>query len=169
MRVRRWAFTVGVVLLAAILQVVVVNRIPLPLGHPDLLILVVIGMALVSGPERGALVGFLAGVVGDFLPPAGHIAGRLAFAYTVVGFVVGLFADPDGTPVIRTILLVAGASAGGVLLYSGVGALLGDARVTASSTLHLVIATVVYDVILAPFVVPLVSSVARRVEPVGSR
>jgi hypothetical protein len=29
--------------------------------------------------------------------------------------------------------------------------------------------TVVYDVILAPFVVPLVSAAARRLEPAGTR
>jgi rod shape-determining protein MreD len=166
---RRLVFQVAVVLVAAILQVVVVNRLPLPWGHPDLLVLVVVAIALASGPERGAILGFFAGLTADLLPPAGHIAGREAFVYTLVGFLAGLFDDPEETSVVTTILVVAGASAVAVLVYAGIGGLLGDARVTGETTVHLLVATVVYDVVLAPFVVPPVSAMARRLEPVGSR
>jgi rod shape-determining protein MreD len=166
---RRIAYRLVIVFVAAVLQVVVVNRLPLPGGHPDLLVLIVVGIGLASGSERGAMFGFFAGFVADVLPPAGHIAGRLAFAYTIVGYLAGLVGDPDETPVLTTILAVAGGSAAAVLLYSGVGALLGDVRITGPTTERLLLATVVYDVVLAPFVVPLVSAVARRLEPVGSR
>ena len=64
------------------------------------------------------------------MPPAAHIAGRLAFAYTVVGYVAGLLEDPEETSVLTTILVVAGGSAAAVLLYAAVGGLLGDARVS---------------------------------------
>jgi rod shape-determining protein MreD len=166
---QRVGFRMLVVLAAAILQVVVVNRLHLPLGHPDLLVLVVIAFALASGPQRGALLGFFAGLFADVTPPAGHIAGRLAFAYTIVGYLAGLLDDPEETSVITTILVVAGGSGAVVLLYSAVGGLLGDARVTPSATLHTALATVVYDVVLAPFVIPLVAGFARRLEPAGSR
>ena len=165
----RIGLRVIVVFVAAILQVVVINRLPLPEGHPDLLVLVVIAFAFASGSQRGAMLGFFAGLVADFLPPAGHIAGRLAFAYTIVGYGAGLLEDPEETSVLTTILVVAGGSAAAVLLYAGVGGLLGDARVTPSATVHSLIATVVYDVVLAPFVVPPVSALARRLEPAGSR
>jgi len=115
------------------------------------------------------MFGFFAGFVADVLPPAGHIAGRLAFAYTLVGYLAGLLDDPEETSVFTTILVVAAGSATVVLVYSGIGALLGDVRITAHSTIHSLIPTVVYDVVLAPFVVPLVSAVARRLEPAGSR
>ena len=49
------------------------------------------------------------------------------------------------------------------------GGLLGDAHISAGATLHALAGTVVYDVVLAPFVVPLVSGVARRFEPAGPR
>jgi rod shape-determining protein MreD len=166
---QRIALRVVLVFAAAILQVVVVNRLPLPGGQPDLLVLVVIGIAFASGAERGAMFGFFAGFVADILPPAGHIAGREAFAYTVVGYGAGLFANPDGTSVITTILVVAVGSAGVVLLYDALGGLLGDARVTPEEVVHSLVGTVVYDVLLAPFVVRPVSALARRLEPVGPR
>ena len=169
MTTRRIAYRLVIVFAAAILQVVVINQIPLPGGHPDLLVLVVVAIALASGPERGAMFGFFAGFVADVLPPAGHIAGRLAFAYTLVGYLAGLLDDPEETSVFTTILVVAAGSATVVLVYSGIGALLGDVRITGHSTIHSLVPTVVYDVVLAPFVVPLVSAVARRLEPAGSR
>jgi rod shape-determining protein MreD len=166
---QRVGLRIVVVVLAAILQVVVVNKWDLPGGHPDLLVLVVVAFGLVSGPQRGAIVGFWAGLLADLMPPAAHIAGRLAFAYTIVGYIAGLLEDPEENRVTTTILVVAGGSAAVVVFYAAVGGLLGDARVTADTTLHSLIATVVYDVVLAPFVVPLVASVARRLEPVGPR
>jgi rod shape-determining protein MreD len=162
---RRIGLRVVVVLVAEVLQVVVVNRLPLPLGHPDLLVLVVVAFALVSNPQSGATLGFFAGLAADLLPPAGHIAGRLAFAYTIVGYLAGLLADREETSVFTTILAVAGGSMAAVLFYAGIGGLLGDARVSASTTAHALIAVVVYDVVLAPLVVPLVGGVARRLEP----
>jgi rod shape-determining protein MreD len=166
---QRIGFRIVIVFVAAIFQVVVINKLPLPGGHPDLLVLVVVAIAFSSGSQRGAMFGFFAGFVADVLPPAGHIAGRLAFAYTIVGYGAGLLEDPEETSVLTTILVVAGGSAAAVLLYAGVGGLLGDARISAGATAHSLVATVVYDVVLAPFVVPIVSSVARRMEPVGPR
>jgi rod shape-determining protein MreD len=167
--VQRLGYRFVIVIVAVILQVVVINRLPLPFGHPDLPVLIVVAIALVAGPERGAMFGFFAGFMADVMPPAGHIAGRLAFAYTIVGYAVGLLNDPEETSVLKTILVVAGGSGAAVLIYAGLGALLGDVRITVSSTAHSLLATVVYDVVLAPFVVPLVAAVARRLEPAGSR
>jgi rod shape-determining protein MreD len=166
---RRIGFRIVIVLAAAILQVVIVNRLPLPGGEPDLLVLVVIGLALASGPQLGAVMGFFAGFVADVIPPAAHIAGRMAFAYTIVGYAAGLLEDPEETSVVTTILVVAAGSAGAVLLYAGIGGLVGDARVSGSATVHSLIGTVVYDVVLAPLVVLPVSALARRLEPVGTR
>jgi rod shape-determining protein MreD len=166
---RRIAFRFVIVVVAAIVQVVVVNRLRLPGGRPDLLVLVIIALALASGAQLGAVLGFFGGFLADVIPPAAHIAGRLALAYTIVGYAAGLLEDPEETSVLTTILVVASGSAGAVLIYSGVGGLLGDARVTPSGTMHSVIATALYDVVLAPFVVSPVSALARRLEPVRPR
>jgi rod shape-determining protein MreD len=167
--VQRVALRIAVVVLAAVLQVVVVDKIHLPGGHPDLLVLVVVAFGLAAGPQRGAVLGFCAGLLADVMPPTGHIAGRLAFAYTIVGYAAGLLKDPEETSVFVTILVVAAGSGAAVILYAAVGGLLGDARVTTALTVHALIYTVVYDVVLAPFVVPLVAGLARRLEPVGPR
>jgi rod shape-determining protein MreD len=163
---QRIGLRIVAVLVAAVLQVTVMNRLPLPGGKPDLVLLVVIGFALVAGPQRGALLGFLGGFVVDVMPPAAHIAGRDAFAYTIVGYLAGLAENSEETSLLTTVAVVAAGSAGAVLFYAGLGGLLGDARITPSATLHAFIGTVLYDVVLAPFVVRPVAGVARRFEPV---
>jgi rod shape-determining protein MreD len=165
----RIGFRTVIVFVAAVLQVTIMNRLPLPGGQPDLMVLVVIGIAVASGPRRGAMFGFFGGLVADVMPPAAHIAGRDAFAYTIVGYLAGLAENTEETSLLATLAVVAAGSAGAVLFYAGLGGLLGDARITPSVTLHALIATVLYDVVLAPFVVRPVAGVARRFEPVVIR
>ena len=164
---RRGFLAVTIIATALLLQADVVNRIPLPGGRPDLAALCVIALALVGGPAYGAVLGFLVGLAADVLPPADHTLGRLALAYAVVGYAAGLVEDVEERSVLTTIAVVAVASAGTVVLFAGVGALLGDARITVSAMLRSLTATVIYDVVLAPFVVPLVSGAARRAELAG--
>jgi len=164
---RRPMLVVAFVFTALLAQATVVNRIPLPEGRPDLVVLVVIALALVGGPAYGAVLGFSAGVAADILPPADHTIGRLALAYAVVGYAAGLVEDAEERSVLTTMAVVAAGSAVAVIGFAGVGALLGDPRVTSAALRQSLVATVLYDVILAPFVVPAVSGVARRAEPSG--
>lgn len=164
---RRALLTVAVVLTALIVQVVVVNPMHLPGGHPDLLLLGLVSLALVSGPSYGAVTGFAAGFAADVLPPADHTIGRLALVYAVVGYAAGLLEDAEERSVVAAVGVVALSSVAAVVLFAGVGALLGDARISATTVAHALIGTVIYDVVLAPFIVPLVSGAARRVEPAG--
>ncbi len=166
---QRIVLRVVLVITACLAQVGIINRMRLPGGGPDLLLLIVVAIGLVAGPQRGAIFGFGAGLTADVFPPADHLAGQLAFAYTVVGYLAGLIDTGEDTSVFTTIVMVAAGSVGVVLLYAGLGGIVGDGRITASATLHAVVGTVAYDVVLAPLVVPLVSTVARRLEPVGSR
>lgn len=169
MTTRRALLVVAVIVTALLLQVVGVNRLPLPVGHPDLLAVCVIAFAVVFGPTVGAVTGFAAGLLADLTPPADHTVGRLALAYAVVGYAAGLLEDAEVTSAVATIAIVAVGSAAVVVLFALVGALLGDGRVTLHATESALAATVVYDVVLAPFVVPLVAGAARRSEPAGSR
>ncbi|HET6816301.1 MAG TPA: rod shape-determining protein MreD [Mycobacteriales bacterium] len=162
---RRILLAVACVLTALLLQATVVDRLRLPGGEPDLLLVTLASLALVGGPVYGAVAGFAAGLLADVLPPADHTIGRLAFVYAVVGYFAGLLEDAEERSVFAAVAVVALGSVGAVVLYGGVGALLGDARVTAHAVEHALVATVLYDVFLAPFIVPLVSGAARRVEP----
>ena len=84
------AFRAGLVLLTAVvLQAAVVSRLDVFGAHADLLVLVPIAVALVDGPERGAMAGFVAGLAVDLLSTTPF--GLTALAYGVVGFVVGSF------------------------------------------------------------------------------
>lgn len=163
---RRGVLAAAVLLTALLLQAGVVNPLDLPVGHPDLIVVCVVALALVSGPTWGTVLGFIAGLAADVVPPADHTLGRLAMAYALVGYAAGLLEDVEERSVVTTVAVVAVGSAAVVLVFAGVGALLGDARVDATSVADSLIATILYDVILAPFVVPLVSGAARRAEPV---
>jgi rod shape-determining protein MreD len=168
-RGRQDLLAVAVVLTALLAQVCVLNRLPLPIGRPDLLVVVVVAFGLVGGPQRGAVVGFATGLAADLMPPSDHLAGRLAFAYTIVGYLAGLLEDVEERSVFTTILVVAFGAGISVVVYAGLGVLVGDPTVTAHTLARGLVATVVYDVVLAPFVVPLVSAASRRLEPAGLR
>ena len=162
---RRGLLATAVVLTALLLQGVVVNPMPLPGTGPDLAVLVVVAFALVSGPTYGVLLGFAAGLAADALPPADHTLGRLALAYAVVGYLAGLVEDFEERSVMTTVAVVAIASGVAVVLFAGIGGLVGDHRITATAVAHSLASTVIYDVVLAPFVVPLIATAVRRTEP----
>lgn len=169
MILRRTVLQAIVVLLAYLAQVSIVDRVPLPGGRPDLLVLCVVAFALVGGPQQGAAVGFCAGLAADVLPPSAHLLGREAFAYTIVGYVAGLLEDAEEHSVLTTVFAVAAGAATAVLAYAGLGVLISDPDITRRATVHSLVAVVVYDVILAPFIVPLLAAAGRRLEPAGPR
>ncbi|MEO8290581.1 MAG: rod shape-determining protein MreD [Gaiellaceae bacterium] len=79
----------ALLLLAALVQVSVTSNVEVAEGHPDLLLVLVIAIALLRGPAFGACAGFWAGLVLDvasfqtlgltslLLTLAGYFAGRL--------------------------------------------------------------------------------------------
>jgi rod shape-determining protein MreD len=136
---------------------------------PDMALLLVIGAALVRGPTYAALVGFAAGLVLDLAPPADHTAGRWALALVVVGYVSGLAKADGAQSVIGTLTIVASGAFIGTSLFALSGLVLGEPSVTVSSALQVVPIAILYDVVLTPFVVPLLLVVFRRLEPAERR
>ena len=63
------------------------------------------------------------------------------------------------------IAVVAGASVVAVLGNAVIGVIFGGEHPTSSSLAHIVPAVVVYDVLLAPFIVPVVAVLVRRLDP----
>src|SRR5699024_9663501 len=120
---RRTWLAAALVVLALIVHVAVVARLPFPGGvSPDIVLLVVAALALVTGP--------CAGLAADIVPPAYHTIGRYGLVCCLVGYVVGLARDEaEDVPWLRSLIVAAGA-VGGLALYIMVGAVLGDARVT---------------------------------------
>jgi rod shape-determining protein MreD len=169
MRVTRFVFASALVLTLVPLQFAVVNRLPLPGAGPDLLVVAVAAVGLAAGPSSGLLFGFCAGLAADAAPPADHTLGRLALAYALAGYVAGLLADEAVRSAFAPMVVVGLAAIIAEGTFIVVGALLGDARITVAALIHDVPSAVLYDVVLAPFIVPVVGAVYRRVEVDPSR
>lgn len=144
------------------LQLSVISRVRLPLGSPDALLVVLACVALVEGPLYGMVLGFGAGLAADLL--SDHTLGRLALVFCLVGYAVGLLREDAGRSVVVPFLAVGTASAASFLLFLATGALLGDPRVSGVPLAGRTAAVVLYDLVLTPFVFPLVAGLLRRVD-----
>ncbi|MEV6182938.1 rod shape-determining protein MreD [Streptomyces sp. NPDC052016] len=166
MRVNRILLSVPLVVVALVIQVSVLARLHLPGAVPDLLLLTVLGLAMVYGHVGGALIGFGAGLLADLAPPADHAAGRYALVLCVIGYLAGLVKPETGQIKSATgpMVVVVAAAVGSTLLYAGVGALVGDTAARHVGLTGLLFSAALYDLLLAPFVVPVVMFLARRSE-----
>ncbi|RDG39737.1 rod shape-determining protein MreD [Streptomyces corynorhini] len=166
MRFNRILLSVTLVVVALVVQVSVLARLQLPGAVPDLVLLVVLALAFVYGHVSGALIGFGAGLLADLAPPADHAAGRYALVLCVIGYLAGLVRPEKGQ--LRSAFVpmaaVVAAALGSTLLYAGVGALVGDTAARHVGLAGLLFTAVVYDLLLAPFTVPLVMWLARRAD-----
>ena len=160
------ALTVAVlVAVAVVLQVGIFGDLTIRGVTPDVALLVVIATALVRGPEYAAVVGFGAGLLLDLAPPADHTAGRWALAYVVVGYLAGLVRQDARVSAVAAEIVVAAGSFVATSLFALTGLVLGDPRVSVDAFLDVVPLDVLYDVLLSPFVVPLVVALLSRLEP----
>jgi rod shape-determining protein MreD len=166
MRVNRILLSVPLVVVALVIQVSVLARLHLPGAVPDLLLLTVLGLAMVYGHVGGALIGFGAGLLADLAPPADHAAGRYALVLCVIGYLAGLIKPETGQIKSATgpMVVVVGAAIGSTLLYAGVGALVGDTAARHVGLTGLLFTAALYDLLLAPFVVPAIMFLARRAD-----
>jgi rod shape-determining protein MreD len=167
----RKALTAGVlavVLLAAVvIQLTVVNRLPLPGGAvPDLVLLLVTATAVCTSPLAGALAGFAAGLALDVAPPAVHYAGEYALVFCLAGWgaarVDHAIRDTRGErdPMI-TFAVMAGAAAAGEAGQAALGMMLSDPDVTGAVASRVLPTAILYDLLAAPFVFWLVARITR--------
>lgn len=155
-----------VVTFAVVLQVSLFPHLAWQGVVPNLALLVVVGAALVRGPQFAAVLGFAAGVLIDLAPPADHVAGRWALALVVVGYLAGRIRQ-DVTPNASAVVLaVAASSFVGTSVFAMSGLLLRDPVVPVSDMIEVILVAVVWDVLLTPFVLPPVMLMFRRLEPV---
>ncbi|UQA95405.1 rod shape-determining protein MreD [Streptomyces halobius] len=166
MRINRILLATPLVVVALIVQVSILARLQLPGAVPDLMLLVVVGLSLVYGHVGGALTGFGAGLLADLAPPSDHAIGSYALVLCVIGYAAGLTRPESGRHRSATIplVVVVGAAVGSTLLYAAVGSLVGDTAARHVGIGGLVLSATVYDLLLAPFTVPLVMALARRTE-----
>ena len=132
---------------------------------PDLVLLVVVAAGLVRGAQFGMVLGFFAGALVDLAPPADHVAGRWALALMLVGYVAGRVRS-DVLPSVGTCLVtVAACSFLGSSVFALSGLILQDADASIPDLLQVVLAAIVWNVVLAAFVLPPVTRALDRLEP----
>jgi rod shape-determining protein MreD len=164
----RAALVAALLVLAMIVQVAVISRLPLPGATPDLVLLVVIGLGLAAGPTTGSIAGFAGGLLLDAVPPADGPLGRWALVMALAGWAAGRMQDAAERSAFVPLAVVAVLAPATLLAYAGLGVLLGDPRVTADAVVASLPAATLYDVLLAPFIVAPVGALYRRVEPRSS-
>ena len=155
----------GIVVLAVVLQVTVFAGLSYDGVVPNLALLVVVAAALVRGPEFAAVLGFLGGLAIDLAPPTHHVAGRWALALVVVGYLAGRVRQDAGSSALSAVLTVAACSFVGTSIFALSGMLLNDPAIPVADALKVIPIAVLYDVLVTPFVLPLVMRLFRRMQP----
>ncbi|MCX7619466.1 MAG: rod shape-determining protein MreD [Acidimicrobiales bacterium] len=148
---------------AAVLQRGVFSHFHIFGVSPDILLLLAIAAGLTSVPERGAIVGFFAGLAFDFVIQG--LIGLGALAFCLTGYVAGRMQGLS----VRTSRWVPMASAAiasiiGELLYVGVGQLVGQSHLMTDRVPRIVVVVAVVNALLAPIALRVLRW-AWRVEP----
>lgn len=151
------------VLAAILVQSVVISRIQWPGSAPDLVLVVVVGLALTMSEDRAALLGFTAGLTLDLMPPDVSALGGTALAYTVVAASVARIRDPRGMAWWGRAGVLALAAAASWFVQNGVAWLLADRPFSGWDVPGALISYVAFVVVLGIPVLPALSWLRRVV------
>ena len=165
---RRAILSAAVLGVALVLQLTVVNRLSLPGdGAPDLVLLTVVALGLCGGPAAGAVTGFCAGLALDIAPPGSYLIGQYALVFCVVGYLCGRLSGIANRSALLTTAVAMAAAATGEALSAAFGLAVSNPQVTWSAVRQVLPSSILYDVVLAPFVLYLVVRAIRLVGGLG--
>lgn len=164
-----WLRSLGVVFVAAMLQVVIVSSLVVGGGSSDLLLVVVVALGLLRGSSAGAVLGFIGGLVVDVVTLG--TLGVTSLVLTLAGFWAGRYGETTGrdrrfAPVIAVGAITIAAAAFGYVLHY----LLGEEVVARDVLVTTLLPAFVANVILALPVHRLVRAIVGeelRGEPAG--
>jgi len=143
-----------VLLLAVVLHTAVFPQLRLFGVAADVMLLLTISTGIVGGPERGATMGFVAGLLADcFLQTP---FGLTALTYCMVGWFVGAFQ----TRVLHAVwwipvLTATVATAAGTVLFVGLGAVVGQDQLVSSRLPAILGVTALWSAVLVTLMVRL--------------
>ena len=161
---RRILALAAVIVTALLLQSTVFSQIKLLGVRPELLYVVTISMAILEGPNEGAIVGFAGGMAQDFL--LDQPKGITALTLTLLGYTVGLARQyiVSPSPLLPTILVAVGTF-GGVIFYEIVSFLLGQIDDPLLYLLRVAFLSALYSAVLTPLVYPILRRIFERSRP----
>ena len=148
-----------VLVVAVLVQSTVLARLTLAGVRPDLLVLAVVSVAVATDPTTGAVFGFVAGLVADLLFDLP--VGVSALVYTAVGFAVGTVRVyvTSHRPLVH--LVLAGAASLASVWCCGLLLRVFDLS-SWPAVLRAGPLVAVYNLLLTPFVYPVVWALTER-------
>lgn len=156
---RRTLSLAAIILTALVLQTTIFADVKLLGVKPELMYLVTIVLAILEGPDSGAIAGFAGGMSQDFLLDAPK--GITALTLTLLGYTMGLLRQYIVSPSpVLPVFLVAGGTFTGVLFYGFVSFLLGQLDMSALYLFRVAALSAVYNAILTPLAYPVLRRVA---------
>ena len=163
--IRRVLWFAAIVLTALLLQSTVFEQMRLVGVKPELMYLVTILIAVMEGPQEGALVGFVGGMAQDFM--LNTPKGITALTLTLVGYAVGMARQYIVSPSpLLPALLVAVGTAVGLGFYQVVRLLLGQLPgEPLGYGIKVSLLAAVYGAVLTPIVYPLLRRLTERSRP----
>jgi rod shape-determining protein MreD len=108
----------ALLLLAALVQVSIASAIEVAEGHPDVVLVLVVSIALLRGPVFGAVIGFWAGLVLDVASL--ETLGLTSLLLTLAGYFAGRLGDVTTKSSAHPSLVAVGVGTIGVALGSAV-------------------------------------------------
>jgi rod shape-determining protein MreD len=161
---RRVLVTIVVIVTGLLLQSTVFWNLKLLGVRPELMYLITIVIAILEGPNEGAVTGFAAGLAQDFL--LNQPKGITALTLTLLGYAAGLARQyiVSPSPLLPTILVGVGTAAG-IAFYQVVAFLLGQLEETFTHAVRVTLLTALYGAILTPIVYPLLRRVIEGSRP----
>lgn len=158
MNVMRIPYILITLLGVFIFQESLLNRVNFLIGGFSIYLVFVIAWTLQEEPSNAMLIGFFAGFIADFSPTLESPFGLwtlilTGFCYFLATTVRGNL-DPQISPLQMT-LVTASSSAGLLILFISIGAILGQELSSISILLSEIIGNTLWSLVLAPIYIPM--------------
>jgi rod shape-determining protein MreD len=132
---------------------------------PNLALVAVVAAAIARGPQFGAVVGFVAGLLVDLAPPADHVAGRWALALVLVALLAGRVRGDARRSPLAGLVAVAVCSFVGTSVFALTGLVLDDHAVPVGEMVQVIGIATLWDVAVAPLLLPLLLATFEKTRP----